>query len=57
MLTTMHWAPNRLDASLMKSGSRTAALLTLTLSAPAFSRARTSSHVRTPPPTVRGMWT
>ncbi len=36
-------------------GSATAAELKLTLSAPASSRARTSSGVRTPPPMVSGM--
>ena len=37
------------------SGSRTAAVLSATLSAPARSSARTSSRLRTPPPTVSGM--
>ena len=39
----------------MTWGLATAAELKLTLSAPAFSSLRTSSTVRTPPPTVSGM--
>jgi hypothetical protein len=41
------------EASRMTCGSATAAELKLTLSAPALSRRRTSSTVRTPPPTVK----
>jgi hypothetical protein len=41
----------------MTSGLATAAELKLTLSAPALSSRRTSSTVRTPPPTVSGMKT
>ena len=55
MFTTMHWLPNRRAARRTKSGSRTAAELIETLSAPAFSRARMSSRSRMPPPTVSGM--
>ena len=55
MLTTMHWLPNRRAAWRTNSGSRTAAELIETLSAPAFSSARMSSSVRMPPPTVSGM--
>ncbi len=53
--TTMHCAPNRFAAAFTTSGSATAAVLNDTLSAPASSSARTSSGVRTPPPTVSGM--
>ena len=45
------------EASRITSGSATAAELKLTLSAPALSSRRTSSTVRTPPPTVSGMKT
>src|SRR5262249_6301758 len=53
----MHCAPNRSAPSRIKSGFCTAAVLTEILSAPAFKIARTSSTVRTPPPTVNGMKT
>src|SRR3990170_74299 len=53
--TTVHWLPNRSAALLTNSGSATAAVLIDTLSAPAESRLRMSSSVRTPPPTVSGM--
>ena len=53
--TTMHWVPNFSAARRTKSGSFTAAVLIDTLSAPASSRRRMSSRVRTPPPTVSGM--
>ncbi len=53
--TTMHWEPNFSAARATKSGSLTAAVLIETLSAPASSRLRMSSSVRTPPPTVSGM--
>jgi hypothetical protein len=53
----MHWEPKRLDARSTSVTSLTAAVLMLTLSAPAESSARTSSSVLTPPPTVRGMKT
>jgi hypothetical protein len=43
------------EAAEITSGSATAAELKLVLSAPALSRRRTSSTVRTPPPTVSGM--
>ena len=55
MATTMHCAPYLADASRMTCGSATAAELKLTLSAPALSSRRTSSTLRTPPPTVSGM--
>ena len=55
MATTMHWLPKRSAARATTSGSATAAELKLTLSAPARRSLRTSSGVRTPPPTVRGM--
>ena len=55
MFTTMHWLPKRRAAWRTKSGSRQAAELIDTLSLPALSRARMSSRVRMPPPTVRGM--
>jgi hypothetical protein len=57
MATTMAWAPYLSEASRMTCGLATAAELKLTLSAPALSRRRTSSTVRTPPPTVSGMKT
>src|SRR3954470_949991 len=53
--TTMHCAPTMLDAWRTSSGDCTAAVLIETLSAPAFSRRRTSATLRTPPPTVSGM--
>ena len=52
---TMHWLPNRSAAVLRTSGLATAAELNETLSAPASKRLRTSSSVRTPPPTVSGI--
>ena len=55
MAIVMHWAPNFSDDRATTSGSATAAVLKLTLSAPASSRLRTSSTVRTPPPMVSGM--
>ena len=55
MATTMHWVPNFSAASATNAGFETAAVLIETLSAPASSSARTSSMVRTPPPTVSGM--
>ena len=55
MATTMHWLPKKSDASRTSSGSRTAAVLSETLSAPASSICRTSSTDRRPPPTVNGM--
>jgi hypothetical protein len=48
----------RADCEAMRSsrsGSATAAVLTLTLSAPAASSMRASSTLRTPPPIVNGM--
>ena len=51
----MHWQPKWADASAMRLGLRTAAVLRDTLSAPASRRALTSLTERTPPPTVRGM--
>jgi len=55
MAMTMHCAPYRPAASSTNWGFWTAAVLILTLSAPAFSKRRTSSTSRTPPPTVSGM--
>src|SRR5438094_337820 len=55
MATTMHWVPNRSAAAFTKSGCSTAAVLILTLSAPAVNKVRISSRVPTPPPTVSGM--
>ena len=52
MATTMHWLPTMPEASRTSAGFWTAAVLMETLSAPAFSRRRTSSTLRTPPPTV-----
>ena len=57
MATTMHWAPYLSDAAAITSGLAMAAELKLVLSAPALSSLRTSSTVRTPPPTVSGMKT
>ncbi len=57
MATTMHCAPYLSEAALITSGLAMAAELKLVLSAPALSRRRTSSTVRTPPPTVSGMKT
>ena len=51
----MHWAPNRRLASCSNVGRRMAAVLMLTLSAPARSNVSTSSALRIPPPTVSGM--
>ena len=55
MATTTHWAPNSAASSATSSGRSRAAVLTATLSAPARSRRRPSSALRTPPPTVKGM--
>jgi len=57
MATTMHWLPKRSAASATNAGRSTAAVLIETLSAPAWSKARTSPTTRTPPPTVSGMKT
>ncbi len=51
----MHWSPNFSAASRTNSGRLTAAELIDTLSAPASSRRRMFSLLRTPPPTVSGM--
>ncbi len=53
--TVMHWLPNFSALAEITSGVATAAVLKLTLSAPASSSVRTSSGVRTPPPMVSGM--
>ena len=53
--STMHCDPNRRAISPSSSGRAIAAVLTLTLSAPARSMRSTSSGVRMPPPTVSGM--
>ena len=55
MATTMHWLPKARAASAISAGRASAAVLSETLSAPARSRVRMSSSVRTPPPTVSGM--
>ena len=55
MAQTTHWAPNSVAMSAISSGRSTAAVFTLTLSAPARSIRRASSTVRMPPPTVNGM--
>ena len=55
MATTMHCEPTLAEASATSCGLFTAAVFMLTLSAPALSRRRTSSTLRTPPPTVSGM--
>ena len=55
MATTMHWLPKKSAASATRRGSATAAVLSDTLSAPASSIRRTSSSLRSPPPTVSGM--
>ena len=55
MAQTTHWAPNSVGDLGDQLGRSTAAVLTLTLSAPARSIRRASSSVRTPPPTVNGM--
>ena len=52
---TTHWAPNSVAISAISSGRCTAAVLTLTFSAPARSIRRASSTLRMPPPTVNGM--
>jgi hypothetical protein len=53
--TTMHWLPKRSAASRIIAGRASAAVLNETFSAPARRSTRTSSTVRTPPPTVNGM--
>src|SRR5262245_44876388 len=55
--TTTHWQPTISDAWRTRSGFCTAAVLIDTLSAPALRSRRTSSTLRTPPPTVRGIKT
>ena len=57
MATTMHWRPKTCAPASMSSGSRMAAVLIETLSAPAESSSRMSLTERTPPPTVSGMKT
>ena len=49
MLTTMHWLPKRRAACRTSSGSRTAAELIETLSAPALKSVRMSSRLANPP--------
>ena len=51
----MHCVPNRSAQRCSSAGSRTAAVLIATLSAPARSSSCTSSSRLTPPPTVSGM--
>ena len=55
--TTIAWLPKASAARETNSGSATAALLMLALSAPASSSRRISSTLRMPPPTVSGMKT
>ncbi len=55
MFTTVAHRPNRWAVCRTMSGSSTAAVLMLTFSAPAWTSAVTSSIVRIPPPTVKGM--
>lgn len=57
MASTTHWDPNISAPSLIRAGRSTAAVLTLTLSAPVFRIRRKSSVERMPPPTVNGMKT
>ena len=52
---TTHWLPNSAAISPISSGRCTAAVFTLTLSAPARSIVRASPTERMPPPTVNGM--
>ena len=52
---TMHWVPKLSARRETSEGSRTAAVLTVTLSAPARSAAPASATARMPPPTVNGM--
>jgi hypothetical protein len=51
----MAWLPYRPARRVMSDGSASAALLTLTLSAPASIAASASSSDRMPPPTASGM--
>ena len=53
--STMHCDPNRRAASASSSGRAIAAVLMLTLSAPARSSVSMSAMDRMPPPTVSGM--
>ena len=55
MATTTHCEPNTSAISAIKAGRWMAAVMTLTLSAPARSMRRASSTLRMPPPTVSGM--
>ena len=55
MATTMHCAPKRSLQRRTSSGSSTAAVFIVTLSAPAARTARTSSTLERPPPMVNGM--
>src|ERR1035437_2200943 len=57
MASTTACAPNSLESSVMSSGRRTAAVLTVTLSAPESKMRRASSTERMPPPTASGMKT
>src|SRR5512135_239969 len=54
---TMHWLPKLCASRSTSAGSRTAAVLTATLSAPARRTCPASSTERIPPPTVNGMKT
>src|ERR1039458_982345 len=55
--STTACAPNSLLSSVMSSGRRTAAVLTVTLSAPDMRMRRASATERMPPPTASGMKT
>ncbi len=57
MAMTMHCAPKTSASSFSSSGRRSAAELTVTLSAPASSTAWASCTERMPPPIVNGMKT
>ena len=57
MATTMHCAPKRSAQRRTSSGSCTAAVFMVTLSAPAVRIMRTSSTLPSPPPMVNGMKT
>ena len=55
MFTTVAQRPKRFAVWFTMSGLSTAAVLMLTFSAPACTSRVTSSTVRMPPPTVKGM--
>ena len=57
MAQTTAWLPKARAAVVMSEGSRTAAELIETLSAPAATISRMPAMSRKPPPTQYGMWT